>query len=240
MQNRLILGPSLAVAASEMTKRLVVYCAGWGTDAAAIEHMSLPPGVDVLVCWDYRDLTWDFASQDYQECHLVAWSMGVWAAEQTLSHWPWQSACAINGTPYPKHAQWGIDPQVFMATLAGLDEVGRHKFERRMCKSAIQLAHYQALVARPLEEIRQELIQINQSIETTTQNVETEAYSIDAAAYGKPKIAWTRVIIGAQDRIIPSAHQLAYWQLQETQIELIPEAHYIWDSFYAWEQLCPL
>ncbi len=145
MQNRLILGSTQAATASEATKRLVVYCAGWGTDAAVIEHLSLPSDVDLLVCWDYRELanlTLDFAYQDYTECHLVAWSMGVWAAEQVLSHWPWKSACALNGTPYPKHVLWGIDPHVFIATLASLDEVGRHKFERRMCKNTFQLAHY--------------------------------------------------------------------------------------------------
>ena len=145
MQNRLILGSTQAATASKVAKRLVVYCAGWGTDAAVIEHLSLPPDVDLLVCWDYRELanlTLDFAYQDYTECHLVAWSMGVWAAEQVLSHWPWKSACALNGTPYPKHVLWGIDPHVFIATLASLDEVGRHKFERRMCKNTLQLAHY--------------------------------------------------------------------------------------------------
>ena len=78
MQSRLLRGPD------HPRTRLIVYCAGWGTDDAVIQHLQIPANTDVLVCWDYRDLSLDFAFQDYTECHLVAWSMGVWAAEAGL------------------------------------------------------------------------------------------------------------------------------------------------------------
>ena len=231
MQSRLLRGPD------HPRTRLIVYCAGWGTDDAVIQHLQIPANTDVLVCWDYRDLSLDFAFQDYTECHLVAWSMGVWAAEQALADWPFQSACAINGTPYPKHAQWGIDPEVFDATLAGLDATGRRKFERRMCSNAVQLQAYQALPARPLGEIRAELQAIDASIgeECSRANM---ALVDQAANTSRPRIMWTQAIISENDRIIPTAHQLAYWQLYEVPIKLVAGAHYLWDGFNSWEQLC--
>jgi biotin synthesis protein BioG len=217
-------------------RRLIVYCAGWGTDGAVIQHMQIPANTDLLVCWDYRDLRLDFDCQGYTECHLVAWSMGVWAAEQLLSHWPWRSACAINGTPYPKHAQWGINPKIFDATLEGLDTAGRHKFERRMCSDAEQLQVYQALSSRPLEEIREELQQINVALEYE-QHKESQNQQ---SCLEQASITWTQAIVSEQDRVIPTAHQLAYWQLQEVPIRLVPGAHYLWGSFNAWEQICQL
>ena len=278
MQSRLLRGPDYPGA------RLIVYCAGWGTDDAVIQHLQIPVNTDVLVCWDYRDLLscyprrdgqdklasgymharhssdvsclpLDFAFQDYTECHLVAWSMGVWAAEQALADWPFQSACAINGTPYPKHAQWGIDPEVFDATLAKLDATGRHKFERRMCSNAAQLQAYQALPARPLDEIRAELQAIDAAIALIAQSQDGQALlgpigttvkttidkpimHGDAACISHPKIAWTQAIISEQDRIIPTAHQLAYWQSHGVPISLRAGAHYLWDGFNSWEQLC--
>ena len=231
MQSRLLRGSDYP------GTRLIVYCAGWGTDDAVIQHLQIPANTDVLVCWDYRDLSLDFAFQDYTECHLVAWSMGVWAAEQALADWTFQSACAINGTPYPKHAQWGIDPEVFDATLAGLDATGRRKFERRMCSNAVQLQAYQALPARPLGEIRAELQAIDASIGEECSRASMALVDL-AANTSRPRIMWTQAIISENDRIIPTAHQLAYWQLYEVPIKLVAGAHYLWDGFNSWEQLC--
>ena len=38
-----------------------------------------PENSDLLVCYDYRSLDFDFTLlQGYQEIRLIAWSMGVW------------------------------------------------------------------------------------------------------------------------------------------------------------------
>ena len=125
-----------------------------------------------------------------------------------MADWPFQSACAINGAPYPKHAQWGIDPEVFDATLAGLDATGRRKFERRMCSNAVQLQAYQALPARPLGEIRAELQAIDASIGEECSRA-SMALVDQAANTSRPRIMWTQAIISENDRIIPTVHQLA-------------------------------
>ena len=44
-----------------------------------------PENSDLLVCYDYRSLDFDFTLlQGYQEIRLIAWSMGVWAASMVL------------------------------------------------------------------------------------------------------------------------------------------------------------
>ncbi|WP_150539488.1 DUF452 family protein [Actinobacillus vicugnae] len=204
---------------------LIVYFAGWATPPSVVSHLTIPAGYDLLICYDYQDLTLaSFDFNRYQKIHLVAWSMGIWVAEKTLAHLPFQSATAINGTPFPKHDKWGIPVQIFEGTLQTLNEANRLKFERRICGDKQLLNHYLALSERrTLAEISAELKQLN--------------LAIDAQAVS-PSIHWDHVIIGEKDRIFPPHNQLAYWQTQNAQISQISEGeHYLWQHFSAWQQL---
>ena len=64
--------------------RLTLFFAGWGMDECPfMDHC--PENSDLLVCYDYRSLDFDFTLlQGYQEIRLIAWSMGVWAASMVL------------------------------------------------------------------------------------------------------------------------------------------------------------
>ena len=106
-----------------------------------------------------------------------------------------------------------------------------------MCSNAVQLQAYQALPARPLGEIRAELQAIDASIGEECSRA-SMALVDQAANTSRPRIMWTQAIISENDRIIPTAHQLAYWQLYEVPIKLVAGAHYLWDGFNSWEQLC--
>ena len=60
-------------------------------------HLILPTNHNLLICYDYQDLTLDFDFSAYQQIRVVAWSMGVWAAERVLQGITLQSATAVNG-----------------------------------------------------------------------------------------------------------------------------------------------
>ena len=85
---------------------LLVYYAGWGTPPhTAVHSLGLPEHHDILLCWDYRSLhTPDADWGAYQNLRLVAWSLGVWAAEHSLpAGLSWSAATAVNGTPLPNN-----------------------------------------------------------------------------------------------------------------------------------------
>lgn len=42
---------------SKQQANLIIYFAGWGTPASVVSHLTLPSGYDLLICYDYQDLT---------------------------------------------------------------------------------------------------------------------------------------------------------------------------------------
>ena len=65
--------------------KLILFFNGWAMTPVTVEHLSIPEGYDVLIFWDYRDdeaVELDFMA--YEEVRVVAWSMGVWAADRYL------------------------------------------------------------------------------------------------------------------------------------------------------------
>lgn len=211
--------------------RLLLFFAGWGADETPFKAY-LPAKCDYMICYDYRTLDFDISLiNQYQEIHIVGWSMGVWAATQVLSQQankclPIRSSVAINGTPYPVDEQRGIPPVIYQGTLEGLAGVSLHKFLRRMCLNGGAFkAFLEITPRRPLEELREELIEIEQMYHTLP----------------PPSFQWKKAIIGSNDRIIPPSNQKQAWeedcfkdadsfQLHETtdahyQVELF--AHYL-------------
>ena len=84
-----------------------------------------------MVCYDYRTLDFDASGlEEYREINLIGWSMGVWAASQTVPQLSspgtsgegihMANSIAINGTPYPIDQHMGIPPAIYHGTLDGL------------------------------------------------------------------------------------------------------------------------
>ncbi|OBW95270.1 hypothetical protein QV08_03440 [Gallibacterium salpingitidis] len=201
---------------------LIVYFAGWGTPPSVVQHLDNVNKYDVLICYDYQDLALEFDFSPYQNIYLVAWSMGVWVAEQVMQNVQLTKAIAINGTSYPRHDQFGIPEAIFDGTLTGLDQSNRHKFERRMCQSRTLLAEYQSLADyREFDNIYQELSYLSQCI---------------CEIPPKKEFHWDIAWIGSQDRIFPVENQQAYWQTR-CQIQMIAAGHYLFPYLQNWQDL---
>ncbi len=213
---------ALIMSQSTPAAHLVVYFAGWGTPISAVSHLTLPEDHDLLICYDYQDLQLDFDFSSYRQIRLVAWSMGVWVANQVMSGIPLISAVAVNGTGLPCHDQFGIPCEIFEGTLTGLNEENRLKFERRICGDKQTFFHYQSLPEqRDFQEIHAELTALYQMIQiNNTQN-----------------ILWTRAWISLQDRIFPMENQQAYWQQISIPVQQVKGAHYVFLSFSHWAEL---
>lgn len=97
--------------ASAPTDRLVLYFNGWALSPIAVEHLGLPEGQDLLLLWDYRTDALDFDFSPYREIRLVAWSMGIWAADRFFAkHEELRgrvvSGTALAGTGYQSMMPW--------------------------------------------------------------------------------------------------------------------------------------
>lgn len=205
--------------------RLLLLFAGWSAEPLLFEGMEAEEATDVWIVYDYRTTTFDEDLSAYSEIHILAWSMGVWAADRLMQHNRIRptSATAINGTPYPISDTYGIPTAIFSGTLNGLNAEGLSRFNRRMCGNRnMQTAYEQAAPARPLAEVHEELQAIYDEICTETPT--------------NGSACWTRAVIGLDDRIFPSANQQAYWKERCPTVE-IEAPHYPFHLWKKWNEI---
>ena len=182
----------------ENNPRLLLFFAGWGSDERLFDR-PVADGYDYLLCFDYRSPDFDYALLDgYREIRLLAWSMGVWAAGQTLAgrDYPWQMRLAVGGTPFPIDDCRGIPEAVFRGTLAHFSDAVLVRFRRRICGTAEQVKEFLShRPYRPVEELREELQAL-------------------AACACRPSASfvWDKAIIGTRDKIFPPANQREAWR----------------------------
>lgn len=174
--------------------------------------------MDVWICYDYRELTFDADLSRYREIYLVAWSLGVWVASRVLTGHPavayLTQAVAINGTPCPIDDADGIPEAIFRGTLEQISEEGMRRFNRRMCGNRETVLAYEQIPPRPTETLREELRQLYQL-----------ARPVDSRI-------WTRAVVSTADRIFPTANLSHYWQ-GRCPVCLIDAPHF---PFYQWTQ----
>lgn len=186
----------------------IVLCTGWGMDPTPFEAML--GAVDTLVAWDYSTL--EPLTLEEKPTTLIAWSMGVWAAERVVPQGHLKAAIAVNGTPWPIDETKGIAPAVFDGTLSTFSDAGLTRFRRRMCGGMEGLKGFLAHVPqRTTEDLRGELAALGQAIRE--QPVAT--------------FPWTQAIVCAGDHIFPKEAQVTAWQTVGIPITEREGAH--WD-----------
>lgn len=209
--------------------RLLVFFQGWGMDEAVFPFAD-DPALDLALLFDYQDLVIPGELQnlvpDYAEIYLAGWSMGVWVLSRvlpSLSLTP-QMTIAINGTLSPIHENYGINPEIFDATLNALDHRGRDKFIRRMFASHADFERFAPLMPRRLlESQKEELAALKKFI---LENPEPSAS------------AFTHIIITQNDRIIPTPSQQRFWEEKSDLTPLLlPGGHYPFFNWKTWREL---
>jgi len=191
----------------EGAEELLLLFNGWGMDGRIGEYLlgkslSEKFTIDLLLCYDYRNLELDAMVMEeighYKRITLVAWSFGVWAAQQTALP-PVTQALAINGTTSPIDAKKGIRPDVFQATLSTWSEENRHRFNRRMCGSSEALELFTSMAPdRSAVDQQEELARLQEHVQ----------------AAGTTTAVWNynHAIIGGRDLVFPAQQQSAAWQ----------------------------
>lgn len=207
---------------NEKHARLLLFFCGWSVSPTFFYTMKAEEDQDVWFVSDYRDLNFNEDLSVYRSVTLIAWSLGVWVAEQLFggkSSVAWEQKIAINGTGCPIHDTEGIPEVIFRGTLDNLTPDGIRRFNRRMCGHKERLAAWERVSSRPLEEISDELRFLFQAIQ---------------ARKDKPvSFSWDQAIVGLSDRIFPTANQLTHWRRRNVRIKEIEAPH---DPFGLWKQ----
>ncbi len=203
---------------------LLLFFNGWGMDERLLP---LADGMDVMMLYAYHQnggLPMDII-RSYKTVYVVAWSMGVWAAENILrgnSINP-EKCVAINGTPFPVHPTLGIPPAIFKGTLDRLDERGRNKFMMRTLggvKAFQQLEMKEKLPERTLED----------------QKAELAWFWDNAVADYQPLLTWDKAILGTDDLIFPCENMKAYWS-ERADVVIFDMPHYPFEQLKKWKDI---
>lgn len=201
--------------------RLIVIFAGWGMDAKPFEGLA-KPGYDILAVWDYRTLDFDPAwTAGYSEVCVLAWSMGVIAAQHCHKALGDRvtARIAVGGTPRPVDDEYGIPTAIFRGTLDGLNERTLERFYRRMCGGAAEYAKFVACRPnRPAEELHDELQAVSE---------------LAAAEAASP--AFDHYVLTKRDAIFPPANQRKAWygtcEIHELDSPHLPDFQLLLDRF---------
>lgn len=209
---------------------VILFFTGWGMDPAATAHLAAGD-YEVRTFWDYTELPDALPGLPRDRpLHLVAFSLGVWAAAQL----PWepgslQSTLALNGTLNPRDEAEGIPPAIFDGTAKNwLQPRARERFLLRMTGS-LPAAQAFPYGGRTPEDQKEELESIARACQGAA-----------AAAPAQRKCPFSRALIGTRDRIFPPQAQRLAWKKAHVPATEQDLPHHCLASRNSWEEVLHL
>lgn len=197
--------------------RLILIFSGWSTTPGFYKDL-FAEGWDIMVVYDYSEPNLEISQfQKYSTIFILAWSLGVAAAE-TVSHIlpknKIAASFAVNGTCFPADDLFGIPEEIYDGTRDNLSVKNLRRFRMRM--GAREFADLTFMLDTEREE--KQAIERLQNELTILRNGSQER-----------AIKWNRAYIGTEDRIFPPSNQTAAWEkdANKPQIIHLPEGHYI-------------
>lgn len=190
-------------------KDIIIFFNGWGMDETVVSHLEFEE-YDILMFYDYNNLNTDFdfsQTKLYDNISLIAWSMGVMIA--TLFDIDYETKTAINGTLEPISNNFGIPEKIYDLTLNGFNSNSAEKFIKSMYDEKTNI-----FVKRDFEEQKSELLALKQ-------------YKANK------NFVFDRVILSANDKIIPTKNQVAFWGIEPN----IESGHAPFNKFNKWSEL---
>ncbi len=208
---------------TEDSDKLILFFNGWGMDERVLDSVN-HSGYNLYMLYQYHQgEQLDFSLLDpYQEVFVVAWSMGVFFASETLKGYPkpLKYAVAINGTPCAIDDKYGIPKAIFEGTIQNLSELSFKKFKRRMFDSKSDFERFNSLeTSRTLQESLEELKFIRNEYQS-----EPLGFKFD------------KVFMARNDKIIPPQNQSAYWANHACVIEK-EEPHFPFYNINNWSEI---
>lgn len=203
-------------------KKLLIFFCGWSFDFKPFERLACDD-YDVLMLYDYNDLSIPIEISGYEEYFLVTWSMGVFVAYLLKEKLPeFKEKIAINGTPFPVDNEKGIPIKTFDLTLKYVETGLQGKFQRNLFKTEEEFQKYlQNPVAREISNQASELVSLKKLIDET---------DVDYKKY------YNRAIISNMDKIIPTRNQHNCWD-NVCPVVVLNSGHFPFYDFESWNDI---
>lgn len=193
----------------------LLFVSGWGMGPEPFTAVDFGP-IDVLLIYDYRSMESSAVVPlvPQQRLHLLAWSMGVWAAAWLARYDPlfarlrFSSTTALGGTLFPLDERCGIPAAQFKTLLDTFSPANMEQFYHSMFASAEEaerFLHY--LPRRSSTELREELHSLYECSSTTQ----------------LPDI-YNRRLVTARDRVFSPRNQVRAWGRERC--ETLPLPHF--------------
>lgn len=195
---------------SEGSSRLILIFAGWGTDELLFSHVRFP-GYDTIVVWDYRSFHIDWSIVErYDEICLIAWSLGVYVASQSVQAIEPRitARIAVSGTTSPFDRMRGIPEEFFYALLDSRDPAVADKFFRSMSTDACFVKCRPTLISAQLFDELQSI-------------ADRQILNVPST------MRWDVAVVGRRDNFFPWPAQRRAWQMCSTPIVMVDSDHYI-------------
>lgn len=207
--------------ARDASDTAVIFFAGWGMDARPFENICLKKlGCDLLLAHSYHQnveeefRTFEQAAARYRQVAVVGWSFGVAVAWSLMERFPKsiKTFTALNGTPSPIHAVFGIDPRIMRRTVERFGEAGREAFYVNMCGKERESF---TSPERSTQDLNDELVYLLKRFEGTDVVTGNLSDTFPVQAYASES-----------DRIIPMKNQIAAWQCLNISCRCVQGSHY--------------
>ncbi len=199
--------------------RLLLFFNGWAQDDTLIRH--LQTDANVLTISDYRELGDLPDVSAYEHIDVVAWSMGVWAAANSLRNVEVNSATAVCGSEMPVNEHFGIAPRIFDITLSGMRKNGVGRFYDRMFHPKTERSRFPEIIT-----CRDEVEQIDE-LELIGSQAHTR----------KSTINWTKAVVCQNDKIFVAENLTNYWRSRNVPTVTLDAGHCPFARFEKWSQL---
>ena len=203
---------------------LILFFCGWGMDEKPFKPLKTK--YDMLLLYNYSDLSLDFDFSKYANIHLLSYSYGVFVAAMFDKQLPQLTTkTALNGTLKPIDNSYGIPEKIFNLTMENMTLETAVKFRERLFNNDEQLQIFNKNL--PLREVDDSLFELAQ-LKKYFQN---EVYC-----------SYDRVLIGEEDKIIPYKNQKRYWVelIKHADVKIIKGGHFPFYNYEFIEQLIEL
>lgn len=205
-------------------KSCIMFFNGWGMDPNPFKDIPLQKH-DLFMVYDYSKLTkFDLRnlSGSYEQLHLVAWSMGVWAAPFIVGDHceKFTTITAINGTLTPVDDNNGISSSVYRDMINTFSSRTLHDFYAAMfTNSKGKDLFFENRPVRAEKNILRELDQLWKLYKT----------------HGPANNIFNKKIVGSRDRIFPARNQVRCWG--KNQCSIIKAPHFPFYEWSSWDKI---
>ncbi|MBP3923819.1 DUF452 family protein [bacterium] len=216
-------------------KNLVMFFAGWSFDGTPFKFLAAEE-TDVIIFYDYgeissaplNELRTEF--KKYEKIELIAWSMGVFAAQILKDSLPQNISkkVAVNGTCLPVDNAYGIPQRTFELTLKFVESGLKGKFYKNVFNNDNEFERYTLNpVQRTLENRAEELEKLYEYIKTSGSNAE----QICGEKF------YDFAIVSKFDKIIPPKNQINFWKETGCDIIEAQTGHFPFYEFDSWNEI---